>query len=122
MILVVRGILSVSPEKEDNSVEEEVKKNVTEPATVPYYVYEGTVARQARYIKWLVIALVICFSLAFASNVAWLVYESCFDTIAYAQDGEGINNVNLGKQGELINNGAESEDSFVEEPQASEGN
>ena len=32
-------------------------------------------------------------------------YESLYETISYEQDGEGINNVNLGEQGDL-NNGS----------------
>ena len=61
-----------------------------------------------RKIKRLWIALIVAVLLLFASNAGWMIYESQFDTVSYEQDGEGINNVNIGEQGDLIN-GAESE-------------
>lgn len=85
-------------------------KNVT----VPYVVHESTVARQERNVKRLWIALIVAISMLFASNIGWLIYESQFDTISFEQDGEGINNVNYGEQGDL-NNGAESENQAEEE-------
>ena len=62
-----------------------------------------------RMVKRLWIALIVVIAMLFASNAAWLIYESQFATISYEQDGEGINNVNIGEQGDLIN-GTESED------------
>ena len=52
--------------------------------------------------------MIVVIAMLFASNAGWLIYESQFATISYEQDGEGINNVNIGEQGDL-NNGAESE-------------
>ena len=43
---------------------------------VPYIVHESTEARYERIIKRLVIALVICIVLMFATNVFW-IYEFC---------------------------------------------
>ena len=77
--------------------------------TVPYVVHEATVARQERQIKRMWIALIVAISMLFASNIGWLIYESQFVTVSYEQDGDGLNNVNVGEQGD-INNGAESED------------
>lgn len=84
------------------------------PVDVPYIVHESTVARQERHIKRLWIALIVAIAMIFASNAAWLWYESQFEALTYEQDGEGINNVNYGDQGDL-NNGAESEDQTQEE-------
>lgn len=81
---------------------------------VPYVVHETMVARQERQIKRMWIALIIAISMLFASNVGWLIYESQFVTVSYEQDGDGLNNVNVGEQGD-INNGAESEASIQEE-------
>jgi hypothetical protein len=67
-----------------------------------------------RQVKRLWISLVVCIAMLFACNAGWLIYESQLETIAYEQDGDGINNVNLGEQGDL-NNGAESEDQAQEE-------
>ena len=78
-------------------------------AIIPYVVHESTVARQERHIKRVWIALIVAISMLFASNIGWLIYESQFVTVSYEQDGDRINNVNVGEQGD-INNGAESED------------
>lgn len=81
---------------------------------VPYVVHEATVARQERQIKRMWIALIVAIAMLFASNIGWLIYESQFVTVSYEQDGDGINNVNVGEQGD-INNGTESEDKAEEE-------
>ena len=70
---------------------------------VPYIVFEGVVAHNARTVKRLVIALIIAIILIFASNAIWLYawcqydYES--EEITYTQDGQGLNNINTGVQG-----------------------
>lgn len=89
-------------------------KEARAPENVPYIVHESSMARMERQIKRLWIALIVCIVLIFASNAGWLIYESQFETITYEQDGEGINNVNYGEQGDL-NNGAESENQTQEE-------
>ena len=89
-------------------------KEANAPESVPYIVHELSIARMERHIKRLWISLVICIAMLFACNAIWLIYESQFETIAYEQDGDGINNVNIGEQGDL-NNGAESEDQTQEE-------
>jgi hypothetical protein len=94
-------------------MEENMAKNcnncaTTENVLIPYVVYEAETARHERQIKRMWIALIVAVSMIFASNVGWLIYESQFETITYEQDGDGINNVNYGQQGDL-NNGAESE-------------
>lgn len=78
-------------------------------ANVPYIVHEGEVARLERAIKRLIIAIVIMAILLAGTNLAWLYYESQFETITLSQDGAGLNNVNTGSQGDLIN-GAEGQD------------
>ncbi len=82
--------------------------------TVPYVVHEAEVARQERQIKRMWIALIVLVVALFLTNMAWIGYESQFETMTYEQDGEGINNVNYGNQGDL-NNGAESENQAEEE-------
>ena len=81
---------------------------------VPYVVHEATVARQERQIKRMWIALIVAVAMLFASFALFVWYESQFETMTYEQDGEGINNVNYGEQGDL-NNGAESENQAQEE-------
>lgn len=84
------------------------------PQGVPYIVHESSMARMERQVKRLWISLVVCIAMLFACNASWLIYESQFETIAYEQDGDGINDVNLGEQGDL-NNVAESENQAQEE-------
>ena len=93
---------------------ESCKKVQNAPESVPYIVHESSMARMERQIKRLWIALIVAVFLLFASNAGWLIYESQFETITYEQDGEGINNVNYGEQGDL-NNGAEGENQAKEE-------
>ena len=87
---------------------ETCKNAKSAPENVPYTVHELSMASMERQIKRLWIALIVAVCLLFASNAGWLIYESQFATISYEQDGEGINNVNIGEQGDLIN-GAEGE-------------
>ena len=86
----------------------------TQKVNVPYVVHEATVARQERHIKRLWVALIVAVAMLFVSNIGWLIYESQFVTVSYEQDGDGLNNVNVGEQGD-INNGTESEDTVQEE-------
>ena len=73
------------------------------PKDVPYIVHEGDVARLERVIKrmWvLVLSLII---LLFASNAAWIWYESQFEEIRIEQDNErGYNNF-IGNDGDIDN-------------------
>lgn len=71
-------------------------------SNVPYIVYEGELSRAERYAKRLWIALIIAIIAIIMTNCAWLAYESSFETISYVQDGNGVNNVNIGKQGDII--------------------
>ena len=75
------------------------------PTNVPYVVHESAMARAERVIKrqWIAIILLIC--MLFSSFGLFVWYESLYETISYEQDGEGINNVNIGEQGDL-NNGS----------------
>lgn len=75
------------------------------PASVPYVVHESAMARAERVIKrqWIAIILLVCMLFSAFGLFVW--YESQFEIISYEQDGEGINNVNYGEQGDL-NNGS----------------
>lgn len=77
------------------------------PETVPFFVYESEITRADIRFKRMFAALIVSIVLIFASNMGWLIYESMYDTISYAQDGNGLNNINTGTQGDL--DGAESE-------------
>lgn len=77
----------------------------SEPSSIPYVVYESAFARMERIIKRQWIALIVAICMLFGAFGLFVWYESLYETISYEQDGEGINNVNLGAQGDL-NNGS----------------
>lgn len=70
---------------------------------VPYIVYEATMSRLERTIKRLFILIVMLIICLVGTNVAWTIYTSQYDFVGYEQDGDGINNVNFGGQGDLDN-------------------
>lgn len=70
---------------------------------VPYIVHESAMARNERTQRRLWILVIILIAAILLSNLAWIIYESQFDTYSYEQDGNGINNINSGSQGDLIN-------------------
>lgn len=73
-----------------------------EKTNVPYIVYEGEMARAERRDKrqWIVIIILIVALLV--NNIGWMIYESQFETYTYSQDGEGLNNINTGEQGDVL--------------------
>lgn len=88
---------------------EEQKTKNEEIASVPYIVYESAQNRMERTNKRLLTALIIAIILAFISNLVWLYawmqydYSSTETETIYSQDGEGYNNINTGKQGDITN-------------------
>lgn len=86
---------------------ENKRENVRQAAQVPYFVFEGTQARNERTIKRLIICVIIAVILLFASNAFWLYEWTQYDYIAsdtdttYTQDGGGYNNINTGEQGDI---------------------
>lgn len=82
-----------------------------ENLTIPYIVHEAEMARAERRDRrqWIIIIALIVAILA--SNIGWIWYESQFETYyyEYQQDGDGLNNVNVGEQGDVIY-GPESQD------------
>ena len=86
-------------------IAEKGKKDVENSLTIPFAVHESATTRAERVIKrqWIAIVLLICMLFGAFGLFVW--YESLYETISYEQDGEGINNVNLGEQGDL-NNGS----------------
>lgn len=78
-------------------------------ATVPYFVFEGTLIRYERIIKKLIVALIIAIALIFASNAVWLYAWMQYDysdseTETVDVDG-GLNGVAnyIGNDGDIEN-------------------
>lgn len=72
-----------------------------EKTDVPYIVFEGEIARSERREKRLWIVIIILIAALLATNIGWLIYESQFETIYWEQDGDGLNNMNTGEQGDV---------------------
>lgn len=85
---------------------ERLDKSEMDKITVPYIVYEGEQARNERHVRRLVIALVICIILIFASNVIWLYawyqYDYTSTETVDIDSGEGIANY-IGRDGDITN-------------------
>jgi surface polysaccharide O-acyltransferase-like enzyme len=66
-----------------------------EKITVPYIVYESSMARAERQHKRLWIALIVAVVMIVVTNIAWLYvwnsYEYVGDETTYTQEGEGVN-------------------------------
>ena len=82
--------------------------NTNDMAVMPIAQHEKDQQRLMSIIKKQFVAIIVLICLLFGSFGLFVWYESQFETLSYEQDGEGINNVNYGEQGDL-NNGAESE-------------
>ena len=89
------------------------KTSATAPETISMYEHEEEVYRLERHNKHLVIMLLIVLLALFATNSAWIYSTSLFETVSYSQDGEGINNINTGKQGDILD-GAETQNADSE--------
>lgn len=73
--------------------------------SIPYVVYESAETRSERHIKRLTIALIVAVFLMFISNALWLwawcQYDYTSEEVSYTQDGEGMNTINTGTQGDV---------------------
>ena len=83
----------------------ECKENI--PNTIPYIVYETEMARNERHTKRWIVAFFVALAMLFVTNIGWLIYESQFETISYAQDGEGVNII--GDENEVAPDGAKTD-------------
>ena len=91
------------------------------PKDVPYIVFEGEMARGERNTKRLTVIIVILIALLAITNGAWLYTWNQYDMVSYDydQDGEGLNNINTGVQGDLLN-GAKIKDQNQKKEKESE--
>lgn len=84
-----------------------MERHMEEKSSIPYIVYEGAQARQERTVKRLIIVLILCIAMIFASNAIWLYawmqydYTSEETTTSIVQDGRGVNII--GNENEVDN-------------------
>lgn len=76
-----------------------------EQKSVPYIVLEASEARHERIEKRLIIALVICIALMFASNLAWFNFMGQYDyeSEVVSVDGHQGDANYIGNDGDIIN-------------------
>ena len=83
-----------------------------ENTTIPYFVFEGTLARMDRNIKRMIIAVVVCVAIIFASNAlwlyAWMQYDYSGEEIT-VDSTDGIANY-IGGSGGIINGKGSSQE------------
>lgn len=77
-----------------------------EKAAVPFYVFESFRIHNKNIITTLIVALIVTIVLLFATNIAWLTYESQFDyadeeVTLGAQDNGNANYI--GQDGDISN-------------------
>lgn len=80
-----------------------------EIAQIPYFAFEGEMARSERHIKRLWVAIIVLAFVTVVTNVMWIWYISQYDFSSYDfdQDGDGVNIV--GDSNGVDYNGTESE-------------
>lgn len=78
----------------------------SEPIAVPYVVYRDSVSHDRWIIKRLVVALIVCIALMFASNGLWLYvwnqYDYVSDETTIDSSGYGIANYTGGDGGVTV--------------------
>lgn len=86
----------------------EDNKVIENKTDVPFFVFEGEMARAERYIKRLWIALVVAIASLAVAVIAFMWYLSMYDFASYdyEQTGEGVNIV--GDENGVDYNGTES--------------
>ena len=90
------------------------KRRVTAqtPKDVPYIAHESAVARLERVIKRLWVLVLLLIILFVASNGAWILWESQYQTIETTitqENADGYNNY-IGNDGDIVNGNADNQD------------
>lgn len=71
--------------------------------SVPLLIYENEMQHKTNIIKGLLILLGISFLILGISIYLFMSFINAHDIASYAQDGNGINNINTGEQGDVVN-------------------
>ena len=83
--------------------------------SVPYIVYESSLAREERIVKRLWITTIVLIFLLFVSNALWLFYESQWeyvqDVIDQDVDAEDSENIFVNARGDIVYCDTDSTDS-----------
>ena len=86
-----------------------------EQITIPYIVFESTMARAERQQKRLVIALIVAVVMIVASNLAWLYVWNSYEYVGESSvsvEGEGNANY-IGNDGDITNGENNSQENEI---------
>lgn len=86
-----------------------------EQITIPYIVFESTMARAERQQKRLVIALIVAVVMIVASNLAWLYLWNSYEYVGESSvsvEGEGNANY-IGNDGDITNGENNSQENEI---------
>lgn len=75
-------------------------KNMT---SVPLPVYENEVRSKNRIIAFQFILIALLIAILGVSIYLFVSFIGAYDFQGYAQDGDGVNNINTGTQGDVLN-------------------
>ena len=78
-------------------------KEENKAKSVPLIIYENEMKHKTKIITGLLIALGLVLIILGVAIYMFMSFISSYDFYGYTQDGKGINNVNTGKQGDVIN-------------------
>ena len=82
--------------------------------TVPYVVYESSMARSERHNKRLWIVILVLIGALIGTNLVWIIYENSFEDYVITeeydveQDADGGDNNSIINGGEIVNGEAEN--------------
>lgn len=71
--------------------------------TVPLILYESQMQQKTNIIKWLIATICFLILVLGIAIIMFVSFINSFSFVGYDQDGKGINNVNSGEQGDIIN-------------------
>ena len=70
---------------------------------VPFIVYEKDIEHKNSIIKIMFVIIIVLLITLGISTYMFLSFINSFSYTTYSQDGEGINNINSGTQGDIVN-------------------
>lgn len=98
-------------EQQRASITQEEMDTYKQIASLPYVAYEISERRHEKREKWCGRVIVFLIALLFLCNMIWLYVIQSYDTISYAQDGNGNNNLISGTAGDINNYEPKDQDS-----------
>lgn len=79
----------------------EIQKS--ESKSVPLLIYESEMKHKTNIIKGLLVVIMLLIIVFGITVYLFMEFIGSYDYSKYSQDGEGVNNINSGTQGDIIN-------------------